>query len=162
MISWATICADRTLQDLPYKVETNRYNQIVMSPASSWHGGYEVEIASALKQMLPHGRAIVECAIETTDGIRVPDVAWISKERYAPFRRAYSLPISPEICVEILSPSNSREQMLGKMQLYFAAGAQEVWLCSEDGDLEFFRYDSVGPVVDSKLCPGFPKHIEWD
>jgi Uma2 family endonuclease len=162
MTSWATICADRTLQDLPYKVETNRYNQIVMSPASSWHGGFEAEIASTLKQMLPHGRAIVECAIETTDGIRVPDVAWITKERYKPFRRAYSLPISPEICVEIISPSTTREQMLGKMQLYFAAGAQEVWLCSDDGDMEFFRYDSIGPVPDSTLCPGFPKCIDWE
>ena len=162
MTSWATICADRTLQDLPYKVETNRYNQIVMSPASSWHGGYEYEIGKQIELRLSGGRVIVECAIETTDGIRVADVSWISKERYAPFRRAFSLPISPEICVEILSPSNSREQMLGKMQLYFAAGAQEVWLCSEDGDMEFFRYDNIGPEPDSKLCAGFTKYIDWD
>lgn len=112
--------------------------------------------------MLPHGRAIAECAIETTDGVRVADVAWISRGRYKPYLRAFSLPIAPEICVEILSASNSREQMLGKRQLYFAEGAQEVWLCSEKGDLEFFRYDSPAAVEDSTLCSGFPRHIDWD
>lgn len=162
MPTWADICADRTLQDLPYKVETNRYNQIVMSPASSWHGGYEYEIGKQIEQRLSGGRVIVECAIETTDGVRVPDVVWISKERHAPFRRAFSLPIAPEICVEVTSPANTREQMLAKIQLYFAAGAQEVWLYSDDGDMEFFRHDSAGPVLDSVLCAGFPKRIEWD
>jgi len=162
MPTWADICADRTLQDLPYKVETNRYHQIVMSPASSWHGGYEYEIGKQIEQRIADGRIIIECAIETTDGVCVPNVVWISKERYKPYRRAYSLPIAPEICVEVISPGNTREQMLGKMQLYFAAGAQEVWLCSEDGDMEFFRYDSIGPAVDSTLCSGFPKHIDWD
>lgn len=105
---------------------------------------------------------IVECVIETTDGVRVPDVARISKDRYAPFRRAFGLPIAPENCVEVIFPANTREQMLAKMQLYFAAGAQEVWLSSDDGDMEFFRHDSIGPVPDSVLCAGFPKRIEWE
>lgn len=35
---WEALCADRTLRDLPYKIETNRYHKIIMSPASSWRG----------------------------------------------------------------------------------------------------------------------------
>lgn len=30
--AWETILADRSLQDLPYKIETNRYGKIIMSP----------------------------------------------------------------------------------------------------------------------------------
>jgi len=162
MISWADICADRNLRDLPYKIETNRFDQIVMSPAYTWHGGFQAEIGSLLKQLLPEGRVIAECAVDTTDGTKVADVVWISRERYAPHRRAFSLPIAPEICVEILSNSNSKEEIVGKMQLYFARGAEEVWLCDEDGNMRFFRFDQGGSVAASVKCPGFPMKVEWD
>jgi Uma2 family endonuclease len=162
MPTWAEICADPVLKDLPYKIETNRFGKIMMSPASFWHGGFEIEIGHLLKQLMPGGRAVAECAIETTDGIRVSNVAWISRERYLPYRKAVNLPIAPEICVEIVSDANTREEMLGKMQLYFAAGAKEVWLCDEDGKMEFFASDSPQPIVPSKLCPKFPLQVELD
>ena len=50
----------------------------------------------------------------------------------------------------------------GKMQLYFAAGAQEVWLCNEDGDVEFFAVESAEPIKLSKLCPAFPVKVKMD
>ena len=83
--SWESICNNPLLQDLPYKIETNHFNKIIMSPASSWHGGFEAEIAAALKSRLPAGRVINECAVETSDGIKVVDVSWISRPRYAPY-----------------------------------------------------------------------------
>ena len=43
-LTWEDIIADRSLRDLPYKIETNRYNKIMMSPASPWRGNYEHEI----------------------------------------------------------------------------------------------------------------------
>jgi len=162
MRSWADICADQTLRDLPYKIETNRFDQIVMSPASTWHGGFQIEIGVLLKKLMPAGRVINECAIETSDGIKVPDVVWISRDRYAPFRRAFSLPIAPEICVEILSNSNSRPEINGKMQLYFARGAEEVWLCDDEGHIEFFHFAAGGSIPASVLCPEFPLKIDWD
>jgi Uma2 family endonuclease len=94
--------------------------------------------------------------VDTTDGTRVADVAWISQERLAPYKEVLSLPIGPEICVEILSKSNTREEMQGKMQLYFAAGTREVWLCDKSGELEFYAFDLVGPIPRSRLCPEFP------
>lgn len=162
MISWAEICEHPSLKDIPFKVETNRFNKIVMSPASYWHSDFQGEIARILGHLLPHGRILAEAAITTSDGVKVPNVAWISKDRARPHRRASSLPVAPEICVEVLSPSNTREEMLGKMQLYFERGASEVWLCDEEGNLEFFVHDSVTPVADSRLCAGFPKHIGWE
>jgi len=162
MPTWAELCADPALKDLPYKIEINRFGKIVMSSISLIRGGLVAEAGSLLKQLVSGGRAVVECAIETTDGVRVPDVAWISRERYLPYRKAVNLPIAPEICVEIVSAANTREEMLGKMQLYFAAGAKEVWLCDEDGKLEFFSSDSATSIPLSKLCPQFPLKIELD
>ncbi|MFN0078489.1 MAG: Uma2 family endonuclease [Prosthecobacter sp.] len=133
-----------------------------MSPASAWHRDYQGEIGFTLKRLLPGGRILAEAAIQTTDGIKVADVAWISRERFTPHRRAVSLPIAPEICVEVTSPGNRRYEMLTKMQLYFAQGAQEVWLCDEDGRLEFFLHDVSEPVAQSRLCPDFPTRIEWE
>lgn len=162
-MTWEDILEDRSLRDLPYKIETNRQNQIIMSPSSYWHSDYQLEIAALLRQMLPNGRAAVECAIQTSEGVRVADAAWISSERRAPHRRAVVLPVAPEICVEILSPSNTRREMLAKMTLYYAKGAQEVWLCDEAGNMEFFTALSAPePVAQSVLCPGFPARIDVD
>lgn len=162
MSFWAQLCEDPVLRNLPYKIETNRFNKIIMSPASTWHGGFQNEIGHLLAQMLPAGKAITECAVETTDGVKVADVAWITRERLAPHRRSVNMPIAPEICVEIVSPSNSREEMLGKMQLYFAKGAEEVWLCDENGKMEFFAHDVVTPIAVSRRCPEFPSVVKWD
>ncbi len=158
--TWEALCADRSLRDLPYKIETNGFNKIIMSPASNWHGAQQAEICSLLRGLLPGGKAINECPVETSDGVRVPDVAWISNERWKPYVRAVSLPVAPEICVEILSPSNSRAEMLQKMRLYYEAGAQETWLCDEEGHMEFFSVLSApAPVPASTLCPAFPQRI---
>jgi Uma2 family endonuclease len=162
-LNWEDIIADRSLRDLPYKIETTRYHKIIMSPASAWHGNYEYKIGRLLEDFLPPGGIITEAPVKTAEGVRVADVAWISRDRWNPQRRASSLDPAPEICVEILSHSNCREEMLDKMTLYYAKGAQEVWLCDEEGRLEFFTASSAPlPVPASSLCPGFPQRIATD
>lgn len=162
MRSWADICADKSLQDLPYKIETNRFDQIVMGAMPFWCSGLRGEMGTTLKRLLPKGRLLFSVAIQTMDGIKAPDVAWISTDRARPHRRAVTLPIAPEICVEVTCPGNRQYEMIAKMQLYFAQGAQEVWLCDQDGNMQFFLHDSTGPVEQSRLCPEFPKRIVWE
>jgi Uma2 family endonuclease len=158
--TWETLLADRSLRDLPYKIETNRFDKIIMSPASNWHSDYQAEIAYQLRLLMPDGRVSVEFALETADGVRVPDVTWISKARRAPYGRTITFPIAPEICIEILSSSNRREELLEKMTLYFAKGAQEVWLCDENGNMEFFSALSAPQSIpSSRLCKDFPRQI---
>ncbi|MBB5035194.1 Uma2 family endonuclease [Prosthecobacter vanneervenii] len=162
MSFWAEICADKSLQDLPYKIETNRFDQIIMSPASVWHSDYQGEIGFTLKRLMPEGRILAEAAIQTTDGVKVADVAWISRERFEPHRRSVNLPIAPEICVEVVSPGNHRYEMAGKVQLYFASGAEEVWMCDEEGRMEFYLRDVAEPAAKSRFCPDFPTRIAVD
>ena len=162
MPTWSEICEDPSLRDLPFKIETNRYGTIMMSPAKGWHSDRQAEILYLLLKLLPHGRALPEAPVQTTDGVKVADVGWFTMERLKPIRREAVYPIAPEICVEILSRSNSREEMIDKMKLYYAAGASEVWLCGEEGEMEFFTSVIPQSVAASALCAEFPVKLELD
>jgi len=141
---WSDVIADNCLQDLPYKIELNKYGKIEMSPASNRHGFYQNKVARLLEKARPDGIVIIECAIETEDGVKVADVVWGSEIFYqqhsideTPFT------IAPEICVEIISPANSQAEMNKKKQLYFNQGAKEVWLVSLEGNIQLFDHKSI-------------------
>jgi len=157
-MNWSEVIADPSLQDLPYKIELNQYGAIVMTPASNRHARRQSRIYDLLSDLKNDGELIVECAVATKRGVRVPDVAWMTSafveehEESTPFAQA------PELCVEVVSPSNSRREMEEKIQLYFEQSAQEVWLCSEAGELEFFS--PAGALETSSLFPEFPRAVK--
>lgn len=156
-MNWQEVCEDPLLQDLPYKLELNRFGQIVMSPASNEHGRLQTRIAAALLNHTKNGEVITECSVETGDGTKVSDVAWGSAEFFSRHGLVTPLPAAPEVCVEIVSPSNSEEEMRIKAQLYFTAGAMEVWICDPLGRVTF--QDSHGFLGTSALVPDFPQRI---
>ncbi|MEO6036698.1 MAG: Uma2 family endonuclease [Verrucomicrobiota bacterium] len=157
-MTWVDLCNDKNLRDLPYKIELNRAGKIIMSPTRNLHGFYASQIAHLLKLHLPKGEAITECAIETEDSTKVADVAWVSKQTFAIIKDEFSCSVAPEICVEVLSPSNARAEMEFKKELYLKAGAQEYWVCDEIGALRFFN--TTGELEHSVLCPAFPSQLE--
>ena len=160
-MTWDEVLADRCLQDLPYKIELNKWGNIEMSPARNRHGKYQGKIAYLLGSLKPDGSVITECAVPTAENVKVPDVAWISFARDAAANAPddYYTDTAPEICVEIVSPSNSPEGQMHKGGLYLQAGAEEFWLCNELGDMQFF--DASGRLERSRLCPDFPVKIEF-
>ena len=157
-MTWEEVVADPDLQHLRYKIETNELGQIVMSPPPSFfHQRYEARIARLLDRLLPQGLAVQECPVQTPGGTKVADVAWISEARQAQAAPRAALTVAPEICVEVVSPSNTRKELLGKRTLYFGAGALEFWLCDEMGAVTFFR--PTGKMPRSLLCPEFPRQV---
>jgi Uma2 family endonuclease len=147
-LRWAEVCADPTLADLPYKVELNAFGTIEMSPANNRHARLQGRIAHELARQLPHGDVLTECPILTDIGVRVPDVAWASNEFIARHGETTPFPQAPEICVEIRSPSNAQAEMAMKVRAYLDAGAHEVWVVSEDGDLAI--HDAGGARAASR------------
>ena len=131
-MQWADVLANPWLQNLPFKVELNRWGKIEMSPASNQHGAVQVDIAAELRRKRG-GRVIVECSIQTTDGIRVADVAWVSSKRLKALGWTTPFSQAPELCVEIMSPGNTWAEMHMKAGLYLQAGATEVWVVGLDG-----------------------------
>ena len=101
--------------------------------------------------------ALPKRPVSTMDGVRAADVDWYSEERFRLLEGQVAFETAPEICVEVLSPSNRQSEMNLKKELYFDAGAQEVWFCAEDGELTFFA--PGGPVLQSGRCPDFPQRI---
>ena len=157
--TWEDICENPFLQDLPFKIELNRYNQIVMSPASTFHSRYQTEIILALQRLMKGGKPIVELAVMTLDNVKVPDVVWASKDTLKTHaKERINWFKSPEICVEVMSPRNTRAEIEEKSALYLEGGAQEVWVCSLDGEMSFFS--ATGELERSVLCPKFPAQIK--
>jgi Uma2 family endonuclease len=148
-LRWAELCADPRWDDIPGKIELNGLGVIEVSPASNRHGIRQMAIGYALTQQLPAGTAIVECCVLTTDGVRVPDVAWASAAFMARHGDLSPFPQAPEICVEVRSPSNTDAEMAFKTELFLQAGAVEVWIIDEDGAQQVF--DAQGPRAASQF-----------
>lgn len=146
---WQQMLENPLLADIPGKLELTEKGTIELSPASTRHGILQAFVARELHRVRPDGTTITECAIETALGIRAPDVAWGSAEFMRRHGAASPLPRAPELCVEVLSPSNSQPEMAQKTAAYLAAGAIEVWLVAEDGAIEM--YDARGRLEMSAL-----------
>jgi len=125
-MQWSEVITSPYLQDLPFKIELNRYGKIELTPASNKHGSLQYKIGSFLERKLKKGEVLVECSIQTSEGVKVADVAWCSKTFIK--KNGYETPYTqaPELCVEVVSPSHSKQEMLEKAELYLQAGAEEV------------------------------------
>ena len=157
MLTWDSICADPQLQNLPFKIETNECGKIMMAPVKVRHSGLVWEVLILMHQGLPEGKVLPECAIVTRKGVRVCDVAWCSQEHWEKIKHESAASIAPEICVEVMSESNTEDEMQEKRMLYIEKGAEEFWVCSESGALRF--YDAKKQLLCSKKIPDMPNKV---
>jgi Uma2 family endonuclease len=158
---WAELLADPEVRKIEGRIETDRYGHIIMSPPpAASHGGFQLEIGALLRGLMRNGRVLTECPVSTADGVRAADVAWASPESLRDLGNRVCFPRAPEICVEVLSPGNTEPEIREKRALYFDAGAKEVWLCSDSGEMTFFLSGENEPAGASQLCSGFPKQVK--
>jgi len=158
-MDWQEVCESPYLKGLPFKFELNGYGQIVATPLKSSHSVLKGKITYKLNELAKESdKVFPNCPIETEDNVKVVDVAWISQKRYQKVKHEVVYSIAPEICIELVSLSNSQQEMNDKKALYFQAGTQEVWFCSEEGQIEFYTED--GKLEKSVLVPEFPSFIE--
>ena len=80
------------------------------------------------------GRAIREMLFDfrpTLDRERRPAVAFISFERWARKRRVphtRSWSVVPDLAIEIVSPTNTADEVADKLEEYFHVGVRNVWV----------------------------------
>jgi Uma2 family endonuclease len=149
VMRWHEVRQDPSLRDLPYKIELNSWGKVEMSPASNRHSRLQGVIALALGTQLKDGVILPECSILTRIGIRVPDVAWASSSFLTSYGEITPFMRAPEICVEVISPSNVQAELEEKKRAYLTAGAKEVWLVSEEGSIRYF--DQAGEKTKSSF-----------
>lgn len=140
-MEWIDVINNPFLKDLPFKIELNKWGKILMSPASNNHGIRQYEVAKYLDTHKQSGKIIIECSIKTPQGVKVADVAWASDAFIAEHGDQTPYTTAPEICVEVVSPSNSRAEMDEKITLYLNQGAHEVWLCDQEGEISYFSIE---------------------
>jgi Uma2 family endonuclease len=131
------LCADPRFENLPGKIELDAWGRILMSPASNDHGILQGRLCQRL--IVLGGQALVEASVVTTAGLLVADVAWCSAE----FLRLHSSETpftqAPELCVEVVSPTNSVRELREKVDAYLAAGGTEAWIAyPQTKRFEFF------------------------
>ena len=154
---WDEVVRDPSLRDLPYKAETNSRGQIVLSPQKNRHSVFQKAVQDLLDEHAPEGMSPPELAIATPQGVKVPDVAWMSEERWKQMRQTGDpSTLAPEICVEVMSDSNTWAEMEEKRSLYLEAGAEEVWVVDEEGEIHFFAEKELD---HSHLAPDIPAHL---
>ena len=156
-MKWREVCEHRDLQNLPFKIELNEQGKIIMSPVKVYHSAFQGKISSLLDRSTG-GHVLTECAIATRRGTKVADVAWASKERFKKIINEVECSIAPEICVEVLSSTNTLDEIDEKRSLYFEQGCKEVWICSKRGKVTFYTLE--GEIDKSNLIPGFPVRID--
>jgi Uma2 family endonuclease len=156
-ITWQEICSNSSLQNLPFKIESNQQGQLLMTPVKVYHSLFQGKITGLLYSHIEEGEVLVECAVHTQKGTKVADVAWASSQRLELIKDEAECSVAPEICIEVMSSANTEEEMLEKRKLYCEKGAKEFWICDQKGQFRFFSPDEE--LARSLLLPEFPVTI---
>ena len=126
-LRYGELCDDPSFANVPGKIEIDPWGRLLMSPpAAPYHGRIQARLCDKLAQL--GGERTVEAAIATPLGLFVADLAWSVQKSPPGSERDPALMRAPELCIEIVSPSNSRREMNEKVAAYLAAGAQEIWI----------------------------------
>ena len=145
--------------NLPFPWETNARGQIIMTPVNYGHSSHVGTQIKLLASIAPTWEGGTELGIYTSDGIKAPDVTLASPEYHARHLKDTGyVNEAPENCIEVMSPSNSWQEMQDKMPLYFEVGAQEVWIVDVEGKVFFFAGGNE-KLQNSRLILQAPQSI---
>ena len=150
------------------RYELDEGELIEMTRPAYWHNqilqNLVVELALYFRQN-PIGRSLLsENLYALSPSVRLaPDAAIILGDRSAELRDAKVIHIVPDICAEVLSPSETPARVHRKLRQYFAAGVREVWLIDPEArTVEVWTGPhlpdhelTVEEVLGSALLPGF-------
>jgi Uma2 family endonuclease len=152
------------------KVELIRGELVTVCRPGFEHGLLQLRVGMVLDhhgRTTKHGRAVVETGVVTERGpdtVRGPDVSYWSAERLPLDQRPKGYPDkAPDLCVEVLSPSNRPGQIRDKMREYFERDVRMVWVVDpEDRTITIYRSLDEGRVLHENatltvedVLPGF-------
>jgi Uma2 family endonuclease len=132
---WDELAAD---PESPDRYELTEFGELVLSPkpTNDHQRAAQAVVRSLEAQLGPE--AAVEISVFTDRGIRVPDVVWMPAVRWREVKGKSPFPFVPDVCVEVLSPGNSRAEIRMKTGAYLRGGAHEVIVVGRAGEIEHF------------------------
>jgi Uma2 family endonuclease len=63
---------------------------------------------------------------------------------------------APDVCIEVMSESNDWNETHDKRRLYLEAGAEEVWIVTEENKVRFFAGEEM---EESSVVEEFPSEL---
>lgn len=132
----ATVRTRMTEAEFMRLPDDGRKYELVDGEAREVSAGHEHDAigANIIALLMPfaRGRGVLagsQAGFRMTSGnIRSPDVSFTRKERLSGGKPARGFEnLAPDLCIEIISPTEDPNEMQRKLQEYFDAGAQQVW-----------------------------------
>jgi Uma2 family endonuclease len=163
-------------EDERYKLYEIVHGHRVEKPAMSAYAsiiGFRLALHLELfAEQIRRGRAMTEILFGIAKDIqRRPDAAFVSFERWAEDRlppHTDPWPVVPNLAIEVVSKSNPAEDILDKLEEYFQAGVELVWIVYPR-QRRIYVYESPDDVrvvklsqeLDGgKVLPGFRLPLE--
>jgi Uma2 family endonuclease len=167
-----TIADLEALGGSEHHYELVRGDLMIASPASPQQGRYASRLIHALVDFVDeHDSGEVYTAEpgfvlkpEPEAIVRAPDVAFVRKDRIPPPDEQTGFwPVAPDLVIEIVSPSDSADEIQAKVQDYLDAGTRLIWVVypatktvteyRKRGALRQLDIDDV--LKGSSVLPGF-------
>jgi Uma2 family endonuclease len=109
---------------------------ITMPPASGGHGRIAARIQRQINLFDPDAKLGEAISADTgymlsrsPDTVRAPDLAFVANKKLKTVQSEYPFPrIAPDLPVEILSPSNTAQEVSRLIDDYLQAGSSLVWV----------------------------------
>lgn len=172
----ATMGTRMTEEEFMRLPDDGRKYELVDGEAREVSAGHEHDAigANIIALLMPfaRGRGVLassQAGFRMTSGnVRSPDVSFTRKERLPAGKPARGFEnLAPDLCVEIISPTEDPNEMQRKLQEYFDAGAQQVWhLYPESVHAKIYSSptETVALQADDEidagdLLPGFRAHV---
>lgn len=152
------------------KQELVRGKVITMPGPGVEHGEVQLALGSLIRVFLLSnriGRVVTESGTVTErkpDTVRGPDVSYYSKERLPLDQRVVGYHTEvPDLCVEVVSPSNSMRGLKAKAKEYLFAGVRLVWIVDPEDrtvtvvvdPLESRTLEADATLDGGDVLPGF-------
>lgn len=129
---------------LPHRFELDEFGELIeMNPPQLPHQRIVHALSKQIESQLG-GEPLPGLGVLTSIGVRIPDIVWQPEwSNQDPANPA------PALCVEVLSPDNTRREIEEKTAAYLAAGAREVVIVEMSGRIRYF--DARGERTQSSL-----------
>jgi Uma2 family endonuclease len=152
-----------------YEVIDGRVVEKPMGAYECWLAGEVFDLLNRHVKDNSLGRVVQEMIFDlrpTVDRERRPDVAFVSFDRWARNRKVpqtRSWAVVPDLAIEIVSPTNTADEVAEKLEEYFQVGMRNVWVVYPR-QLKVYAYTSpkdvrvliVADVLDAgDVLPGF-------
>jgi len=160
-------CIPQSLPDL-YEIVDGQVKERIV-------GARQLTITNRLSVMLSVfvnerllGQVVTEGIFKLGDGanLRRPDIAYVSAERWpidleGPETNAWE--VVPDLVVEVVSPTNSYNEIHEKTQEYFSVGVRQLWIVADrtrtiqvfDRPSAMLQYGMNDTLTAGAVLPGF-------